>query len=46
MTQTKKMRLRGAFVLEIGIWNLVLVWDLEFVIWDLSLPIAFINHQP
>jgi hypothetical protein len=30
MTQTKKMLLLGAFVLEIGAWNLVLVWDLEF----------------
>jgi len=38
MTKTKKMPLQGAFVLEIGIWSLVFVWDLVLEIWNLSLP--------
>jgi hypothetical protein len=34
MTQTKKVLFQGAFVLEIGIWKLEFIWNLEFVIWD------------
>jgi hypothetical protein len=40
MTKTIKMLLQGAFVLEIGIWNLDIVCYLEFGIWNLSLRIA------
>jgi len=36
---------QGAFVLEIGIWNLVLVCYLEFVIWNLSPRIAFFSSR-
>jgi hypothetical protein len=41
--------LQGAFVLEIGIWNLGFVWDLVLVIWNLSLTIASslpVNRKP
>jgi hypothetical protein len=41
MSQTEKMPLQGAFVLEIGIWNLDIVCFLEFGIWNFSLLIAF-----
>jgi hypothetical protein len=30
------MQMKGAFVLEIGIWNLDIVCYLEFGIWNLS----------
>jgi hypothetical protein len=47
MTETKKKVLPGAFVLEIGIWNLDIVCNLEFGIWNLSLRIAsFIPVNP
>jgi hypothetical protein len=51
LTETKKIPLQGASVLEIGIWNLDIVCYLEFEIWNFSpintfLPPSALRPEP